>query len=184
MIKDLKLGLGLGAGFWAIMFIGISALMVIPMPMILQQIGGIILAGVVGFLLAKIYFKKNPGDIKAGIILGVTWFIVLTVLDLLVTIQYVKAAGSYVDGLKSLYGAWNFWIGIVAMFVGIVVAVKLTHGGELMKRPSVQPSQPAPQQPPASPSPSGPATPPASQPGGQQEPQPPQAPPTPTPPAV
>ena len=148
------------------MFIGISALMVIPMSVILQQIGGIVLAGVGGFILAKIYFKKNFGDIKAGIILGVLWLIVSTILDLLVTVQYVKAGGSYVDGLKSLYGAWNLWVGLLAMFVGIVVAVKLTHGGELMKRP---PASSTPSSPPSTPS--------APQQGGQQPPQPPQTPP-------
>jgi len=160
MVKDLKLALGLGAGFWAIMFIGISALMVMPMPEILQQICGIILAGVTAFILAKIYFKKNPGDIKTGIILGVLWLITSTALDLLVTVQYVKAGGSYVDGLKSLYGAWNLWVGFLLMLVGVVAAAKMTHGGDLIKKPPVQ-QPPSGPKPPSTPTPP-PMTPPAA----------------------
>ncbi len=146
MIKNWKLAIGLGAGFWVIMFIGISALMVTPLPVIWQKILEIILSGVGAFILARIYFKKNPSDIKAGIILGVAWFIVGGILDLLVTIQYVKAGGTYVSGLKSFYGMWNLWVGFLLMFAGIVLAAKLTRGGELMKSPS-QPLTPPPSTP-------------------------------------
>jgi len=151
MIKDWKIALGLGAGFWAIMFIGISAFMVMPLPEILQQICGIILAGVAGFILAKIYFKKNPGDIKAGIVLAISWLIVATILDLLITVQYVKAGGTYIDGLKGLYGAWNLWVGFFLMLVGVVVAAKMIHGGDLMKKPPVQQPPSAPTPPPTAP---------------------------------
>jgi len=150
MIKNLKLALGLGAGMWAVMFIGISALMVTPLLAIWQTILEIILSGLAAFVLARFYFKKNPGDIKDGLILGIAWFIVGGILDLLVTIQYVKAGGSYLSGLKSFYGMWSLWVGFLLMFIGIVLAAKLTRGGELIK---TQPQAPAPKVPPTSPVP-------------------------------
>lgn len=150
--------IGLGAGFWAIMFIGISAIMVIPMPTILQKILGIVLSGVAAYILGVIYFKKSPGEIKDGFILGVIWFIVSLVLDLLITVQYVKGGipgGSYIDGLKTFYGTWNLWVGILAMFVTLVIVAKTTRGGELMKPPVPKPPR-SPQQPSAGPPPGRP----------------------------
>lgn len=149
MIQDWKFALGLGAGFWAVIFIGVSALMVTPLPAIWQKILEIILSAVAAFILAKLYFKKHPGDIKAGLILGVIWFIVGGILDLLVTVQYVKAGASYLTGLKTFYGMWSLWVGFLLMFVGIGVAALTTHGGELMKPPA----QPPRQQPPVPPTP-------------------------------
>jgi hypothetical protein len=157
MIKNWKVALGLGVGLWAIMFIGVSAIMVTPLPDIAQKILEIILSGVAAFILAKIYFSKNPGDIKAGLILGVFWFVVEGILDLLVTVQYVKAGGTYLSGLKAFYSMWNLWLGFLLMFVGVVLAAKLTRGGELMKKP---PTQQPPTQPPVAPP--TPPTPPTS----------------------
>lgn len=133
--------IGLGAGFWAIMFIGVSAFMVTPIPDIWQKILEIVLAGAAGYILGLIYFKKTPGDIKDGLILGVIWFIVGGILDLLITVQYVKGTGGYVDGLKNLYGMWSLWVSFVALFIGIIIAVKTTHGGALIVKPPVQPPQ-------------------------------------------
>ena len=128
---------------WAVMFIGVCALMVTPLPVIWQQILEIVLSGLAAFILARLYFKKNPGDIKDGLILGVAWFIVGGILDLLVTVQYVKAGASYFSGLKSFYGIWSLWVGFLLMFVGVIFAAKLTRGGELIKSASfVPPSKP------------------------------------------
>ncbi|MAF13607.1 MAG: hypothetical protein CMI53_01810 [Parcubacteria group bacterium] len=173
MIKNLKVGLGLGVGFWAIMFIGVSAIMVMPISDLIQKIAEIILAGIAAFILAKLYFKKNPGDIKAGLILGVVWFIVSGILDLLVTIQYVKAGGSYVDGLITFYSSWNLWVGFLLMFVGTALAAQTTHGGDLMELPGkdhmqkqTQATQKSPAQPANPPTPPTPPVPPAQ--GGQK----------------
>ena len=117
--------IGYGAGFWAIMFIGVSALMVTPIPEIWQKILEIVLAGVGALILGLVYFKKAPGTIKNGLTLGVIWFIVGGILDLLITIQYVKAGGSYLFGLKTFYGAWSLWAGFLAMFLGLIMAAKL-----------------------------------------------------------
>jgi len=142
MIKKI----GLGAGFWAVMFIGISALIVTPLPEIVQQILGAVLAGIAGYILAMIYFKKTLGSIKDGLILAAIWFFTSLVLDLLITIQYVKAEvrGGYIDGLKSFYGSWDFWVGVILMFVGVAVASKFTHGDDIVPIPrasiSLQPS--------------------------------------------
>jgi len=148
MIKNWLLALGLGAGMWGVMFIGVSAIMVTPIPLLWQKILEIILSGVAAFILAKIYFKKHPGDIKEGLILGVCWFIVGGILDLLVTVQYVKAGASYLTGLKMFYGTWSLWAGFLLMFIGIAAAALTTHGGELMK-PLAQPPSQKPPVPPA-----------------------------------
>ncbi|MFA6255310.1 MAG: hypothetical protein WC675_04765 [Patescibacteria group bacterium] len=148
MIKNLKLALGLGAGMWAVMFIGVCALMVTPLPVIWQQILEIILSGVAAFVLGRLYFRKHPGGVKDGLILGVSWFILGGILDLLVTIQYVKAAGTYLSGLKSFYSMWNLWVGFLLMFGALVIAALTTRGGQLMK-PTAPPPQP--QQPPVLP---------------------------------
>lgn len=147
MPKNLLLALGLGAGMWGVMFIGVSAIMVTPIPPLLQKILEIILSGVAAFILARIYFKKQPGDLKEGLILGVCWFVVGGVLDLLVTVQYVKGSASFFNGLKMFYGMWSLWVGFLLMFIGIVVAAKLTRGGELMKQPPFPPIQKPPQAP-------------------------------------
>ncbi len=75
------------------------------------------------------------------------WFIVGGILDLLITIQYVKAGGSYLAGLKMFYSAKSLWAGFLLMFVGAVLAAKMTRGGELMKPNTPMP----PQQPPMMP---------------------------------
>ena len=84
-----------------------------------------------------------------GFVLALSWFIVGIILDLLVTIQYVKGTGTYVDGLKEFYGTWNLWAGIVLMFVAVALAAKITRGGELMQKP--QPPSPQPPTTPISP---------------------------------
>jgi len=158
MIKNYKLALGLSAGMWAIMFIGVSAFMVLPIAVIWQKILEIILSGAAAFVLGKLYFKKHPGGLKDGLILGVAWFIIGGILDLLVTVQYVKAGASYFLGLKTFYGMWNLWVGFLLMFAALAVAALTTRGGEVAKpfsqplRPQpVKPQMPRPQQPPASP---------------------------------
>ena len=149
MSLNWKYALGFGLGLWAIIFIGVSAIMVTPLALIWQKIAEIILVAVAAFILAKIYFKKNPGDLLQGFVLALSWFIVGIILDLLVTIQYVKGTGTYVDGLKEFYGTWNLWAGIVLMFVAVALAAKITRGGELMQKP--QPPSPQPPTTPISP---------------------------------
>ncbi|MFA5021121.1 MAG: hypothetical protein WC517_03615 [Patescibacteria group bacterium] len=136
--------IGLGVGFWAVMFLAVSALMVTPLPAIWQRIFEIIVAGVAGYILAMIYFKKTPGDLKAGVILAVIWFVVSLVLDLLITIQYVKGTGSYMDGLKMFYSAKTFWVSTLAMVAGVLLAAKMTRGGQVMSRPQTEPMVPPP----------------------------------------
>ncbi len=131
--------IGLGVGFWAVMFLAVSVLMVSGLPEIWQKILEIIVSGVAAYILARIYFKKSPGGIKDGVALAIIWLVVGGILDLLVTIQYVKGNGTYLEGLKAFYGMWNLWVGIALMFVGAIVAAKTTRGGELIPKPPSQP---------------------------------------------
>ncbi|MFA6411013.1 MAG: hypothetical protein WCW26_05580 [Candidatus Buchananbacteria bacterium] len=138
MIKNWKLAVGLAAGLWAIMFIGVSAFMVMPISVLWQKILELILSVVGSFILARFYFKKNPGEIKDGLILGIFWLLAGTVLDLLITIFYVKASGTYLDGLKSFYGMWSLWVSFVLTVVTVAITAKITHGGILIKKPTPQ----------------------------------------------
>ncbi|MFA5022048.1 MAG: hypothetical protein WC508_03150 [Patescibacteria group bacterium] len=139
MIKNWKLALGLGAGFWAIMFIGVSAFMVMPIAVLWQRILEIILAVLASFILSRIYFKKYPSDLKEALALGIFWLVISAVLDLLITIQYVKADGTYLDGLKSFYGMWSLWVSFVLTLISIIATAKITHGGQLMKSQNTTP---------------------------------------------
>ena len=140
MIKDWKLAVGFALALWVLIFVIISALMVIPMPALLSTILGFLVSPVIAFFLARLYFKKNPGGIKEGIVLAVFWLIVGTVLDLAVTIQYIKGTGTYADGLKSFYGAWSLWVSFVLMIVVVSLVAKMTRGGEIIKKPPVGPA--------------------------------------------
>ncbi|MFA6215952.1 MAG: hypothetical protein WC768_05275 [Patescibacteria group bacterium] len=141
MVKNWITAIALALGLWVVMFIGVSALMVAPLPAIWQKILEIVLSGAASFILARIYFKKNPGELKDGLALGAVWFLVGGVLDLLITVQYVKAGAGYFAGLKTFYGMWNLWVGFLLMFAGVVLAAKMTHGGEIAKMPN-QPQPP------------------------------------------
>ena len=176
MPKNRLLALGLGVGLWMVMFLGVFALIVSPLSDLIQKIGEIVLAGVAAFVLAKIYFKKSPGDLKDGVVLWLAWLILGTILDLLITIWFVKGSGSYVSGLKAFYGMWSVWVSFVVMLAGVGLAAKTTHGGELMKKP--------PQQPPASPSASSSTHRDGSQDGPVQQPPITPSPPSSTPPMV
>lgn len=145
------LKIGLGAAFWGIMFLGVSAIMVTPLPLLAQHIIEIIIAAAAGFVLGKVYFKKHPADLKQGAITAVVWLVVATMLDLLVTVQYVRLDGTYVDGLKNLYGQWPIWVSFIVFIATTALAAKMTHGGALMRRPMIKPQ--APPVPPTSPQP-------------------------------
>ncbi len=134
--------IGFGAGFWAVMFLAVSALMVTTLPSIWQKVLEIVIAGVAAYILAMIYFRKSPAGIKEGVALFITWFIVSGILDLLITIQYVRGVASYMEGLKLFYGMESFWISLALALVGVLVAAKLASGrsGSTMQQPPM--SQP------------------------------------------
>ena len=166
----MPLKIGLGAAFWGIMFLAVSAVMVTPLPLVAQQLIEIVVAAAAGFILGKMYFKKNPGDLKQGVLTAVIWLLIGTVLDLLITIQYVKADGTYVDGLKTFYGTWSLWVSFVLFVAAVASAAKVTHGGALIKSATstslFSQKLPAPQSPP----PIQPTPPPAAPPAAPQPP--------------
>lgn len=145
--------IGFGAGLWAIIFIGISALRVTPLPYSIYRILSIVVAMAGAFILGYLYFKEKPGDFKQGLVLGLLWFAVGTVLDLLVTIQYIKAeiGGGYIDGLKVFYGDWILWVSFILTILAVGASTLVTHGGKLMVRPNSQPTATPTPQPPQKP---------------------------------
>ena len=120
--------IGFGAGFWGIMFLAVSALIISPLPNIWQKILEIIIAGIAAYVLAMIYFKKTPEDLRGVVILWAIWMIISAILDLLITVQYVKAGDTYLYGLRSFYGMWSLWVSFVVALGAMVLAAKMNQG--------------------------------------------------------
>ena len=138
--------IGFGAAQWGIMFLAVSAIMITPLPDWWQKIIEIVVAGVASYILAMIYFKKHPATMKDAVMLWVIFMIVSAVLDLLITVQYVKANNSYVTGLKMFYGMWSLWLSFVVSLGAIIVASKMNHSAPapmVMTQPMKTPVMPA-----------------------------------------
>ena len=135
--------IGFGAAFWGIMFLSVSALLVSPLPDLWQKVIEIVVAGVASYVLAMIYFKKQPGGRAEGIKLWVLFMVVGTILDLLITVQYVRLRYSYLYGLKTFYSMWSLWVSFAVSFVAIVLAAK-SNKNTTMAHSISQPLMPPP----------------------------------------
>ena len=85
----------------------------------LQKVLDLILELIALIFCAGMYFKKYPGKFADGLLLGI-WFIFIgTILDFAITIPlFVKSA-------FLLYGTWSIWVGFVMTILvsGIVAEV-------------------------------------------------------------
>jgi uncharacterized membrane protein YtjA (UPF0391 family) len=107
--------------YWVLIFVVISIIMFgLPSLSSTNQniISLIIEIGLVLFC-AGMYFKKYPGTFVNGIILGVWFLIVGTVLDLLITVPL------FVKSYSAFYGTWNLWVGFVItiLFSGLATGI-------------------------------------------------------------
>ena len=131
---------------WLIGFVLYSGILVLPLAAVFQWIIFIILAAIVAYVLAMIFFKKQPGDLRAGALLGLIWIIVGVAIDwLTVGIAAISGQANPTQLVAALYSQIWFYINLVVVIVAAAVAAHLTHGGQLA--PS-QPQQPTHQPPP------------------------------------
>jgi hypothetical protein len=99
--------------YWLLIFVVISVIM-FGLPQ-LSNINQNILALIIeiGLVLfcAGMYFKKYPGTFGQGVILGIWFLVVGTILDVLITIPF------FVKSYSVLYGSWNLWAGFVLTII-------------------------------------------------------------------
>lgn len=136
MIKNISHALGLGIVFWIIVFIVIALVNILPFlkeQVLVQWIITWIVVSAVSLYLSKVYFKKNPGTIKDGILIGIFWIALLSVLDMAITVPFfVKPSvskfwnqnASYIDSAAFLFSEWKLWIGFLFIMVICVITAK------------------------------------------------------------
>ncbi len=108
LIKDWKMATVWGVVLWVLIFVVVSVMM-FGLPQY-QDWWTLITNPFLVVFCAWMYFKSAKGKLKDGIILGIYWVILTTVLDLLITIPlFVK---SY-DFLMQ----WTIWLGALETIV-------------------------------------------------------------------
>ena len=111
---------------WALIFVEISILIFIPIlagQELLQTILHLVILLFIVWLMAAMYFKKTHPSVKKGMIVGVYFLIIGTILDLVVTIPL------FVKDYASFYSDWSLWVGylellVVSTLVGYLLAKK------------------------------------------------------------
>src|SRR3989338_5941092 len=140
--------IGFGVALWLIGFVLYSGILVLPLAAVFQWIIFIILSAVVAYFLAMAFFKKQPGDLKAGAFLGLLWVIVGVAIDwLTVGIAAISGQANPTQLVAALYLQIWFYINLVVVIVAAAVAAHLTHGGQLAPSQPQQPTQQQPQLP-------------------------------------
>lgn len=109
LIKDWKMATILGIIFWVLIFVVVSVMM-FGLPNLYKDWWTLITNPFLVIFCAWMYFKSVKGKLKDGIILGIYWIILGTILDLLITVPlFVK---SY-----SFFSSWMLWLGWVETVV-------------------------------------------------------------------
>ena len=126
---SLKYSILLGLLMWVLMFAIVSALMAIGLAewnylWILTTI----IAGVVGFMLAK---WAKPKKLIYGILYGLIWIVIGVILDAIVT-RYFNP--------EILYD-WKLWVGYSIFFIGVVIGslISSMKAQGLDKKPTKKP---------------------------------------------
>jgi len=140
--------IGFGVALWLIGFILYSGVIVLPLAAIFQWIIFIVLSAIVTYILAMVFFKKHPGDIKAGAVLGLLWVIVGVAIDwAVVGIMAVSGQVNPTQVVGDLYSQIWFYLNLALVIVVAGVAGHLTHGGQLAPTNPQAPTQQPPQMP-------------------------------------
>jgi len=140
--------IGFGVALWLIGFILYSGVIVLPLATIFQWIIFIVLSAIVTYALAMVFFKKNPGDIKAGAVVGLLWVIVGVAIDwAVVGIMAISGQVNPTQVVGDLYSQIWFYINLVVVIAAAALAAHLTHGGQLAPTQAQPPTQQPPQMP-------------------------------------
>src|SRR4030042_4475460 len=111
---NLKKAILYGVLLWVFSFVVVSVIMFIPVladKLQLQSILNKLAVLILVLILAASYFKKSPAKFAQGLLVGVVWVLVGTILDLAITLPlFVRPSGqNYAD----FYGDWLLWLGLV-----------------------------------------------------------------------
>lgn len=108
LIKDWKMATVWGIIFWVLIFVVITVMM-FGFPNLYQSWCSLITNPFLVVFCAWMYFKSVKGKLKDGIVLGIYWIILGTVLDLLITIPlFVKDYGFFTEWML-----WLSWVELV-----------------------------------------------------------------------
>ncbi len=156
MIKNIKLAIGFGVLFWLIIFVVMSILIftsAIKDNQYLLSIFNWLVDGGAAYFLARFYFKRTPGTFRDGIILGIFWLAISSVLDMAITIPlFIKNHLSklfniqvgYVDAAGYFFSNWLLWVGFLVIVVATAVAAYLmSEKSAGMPPTSARPPRPA-----------------------------------------
>ena len=118
MIKNWKLGTLLGVLLYVLIFVEISILIFTPAlaeKEMIQTILHLIILPLLVLLCGYLYFKKQGGTFVQGLVVGVLWLIVVTILDLIITYPlFLKPQGIE---LSFFYTQWDLWVGFLEVLV-------------------------------------------------------------------
>lgn len=103
LVKDWKMATVWGVLLWVLIFVAVS-IMMFGCPDFYQSWMTLIVYPFLIVFCARMYFKGAKGNVKDGIVLGIYWVALGTILDLVVTIPlFVK---SY-----AFLGQTTLWLG-------------------------------------------------------------------------
>ncbi len=107
-----------GLLLWVLIFVVISIIMFVPAlagKLTLQKVLYLVALAVLALTLGRLYFKKQPANFGQGILVGLVWVTVSTLLDLIITVPlFIQPKGeSYGD----FYGQWNLWLGLALVIL-------------------------------------------------------------------
>lgn len=123
MIKNLKSATILGLILWVLIAVEIALVDIVfaPLGKNIQQILWLIFGIPIILFVANRYFKKNPGDVKDGLVLGAWLIFISIILDMTIGVplffdnDYSKYWSSMV-----VYGAF------AAIMIGTTIAAQIT----------------------------------------------------------
>lgn len=112
MLKNLKSILSYGALLWILIFMEVSIVMFIPgLSKLTQNILHLIILPLLALFCFIKHFKTTPASLRDGLLVGVYFLIVGTILDLIITIPL------FVKDYSLFYTSWWLWVGYLEVLI-------------------------------------------------------------------
>jgi len=116
MIKNWKKATALAVLLWILIFVAYSIVMFIPGIGPYLSYLTIIIGPIMVLICGYLYFSQVPGRVLDGLVIGIYWLIIGTILDLIITVPlFVKSYSSY-------YGNWMLWFGFALSVIAAIVS--------------------------------------------------------------
>lgn len=133
-----------GLALWVFVFVVISVIMFIPAladELTWQTILDLIAIAVLVLIFGSLYFKKHAASFGRGLLIGIVWAIVSTILDLAITVPLFIMPKD--QGYGDFYSEWNVWAGLsIIIILAGLSAVLFSKKGEI--KSVTQTAQPQP----------------------------------------